>query len=156
MLEIASLKRVGKGTKLLILDSNGGGAKDVAKGLSARGFRNVFVVQGGYSGWTSSKLQTKNSSSVRAHRPCSTCMSCCECTHPGIAEPSGGCPGVCLVLPQWWLSVISAIAQCSSLCCKAGVAGLMAGGCMQVSDVQILGPLFGGTGKSNNGQVSVT
>ena len=64
VLEIASLKRVGKGTKLLILDSNGGGAKDIAKGLSGRGFRNVFVVQGGYSGWTSSKLQTKNSSSV--------------------------------------------------------------------------------------------
>ena len=66
VLEIASLKRVGKGTKLLILDSNGGGAKDIAKGLSARGFRNVFVIQGGYSGWTSSKLQTKNSSSVSA------------------------------------------------------------------------------------------
>ena len=45
MLEVASLKRVGKGTKILILDSNGGGAKDIARGLSGRGFRNVFIVQ---------------------------------------------------------------------------------------------------------------
>ena len=45
ILEVASLKRVGKGTKILILDSNGGGAKDVARGLSGKGFRNVFVVQ---------------------------------------------------------------------------------------------------------------
>lgn len=64
VLEIASLKRIGKGSKVLLLDNNGGTAKQIAKGLSGRGFRNVFVIDGGYSGWTSQKLQTKLSSTV--------------------------------------------------------------------------------------------
>ena len=69
VLQIASLKRVGKGTKILLLDSNGGTAKGIARGLSGRGFRNVLVISGGYSGWTSQKLQTKLSSSVRPSFP---------------------------------------------------------------------------------------
>lgn len=67
VLEIASLKRVGKGTKILLLDSNGGTSKRIAKELSRRGFRNVLVIDGGFSGWTSQKLQSKLSSSVSRH-----------------------------------------------------------------------------------------
>ena len=65
MLEIASLKRVGKGTKILLLDSNGGTSKRIARELGRRGFRNVLVISGGFNGWTSQKLQTKLSGSVR-------------------------------------------------------------------------------------------
>ncbi|KAK9797734.1 hypothetical protein WJX73_002375 [Symbiochloris irregularis] len=64
VLEIASLKRVGKGTKILLLDSNGGTSKRIARDLGGRGFRNVFVVAGGFGGWTGQKLQTKGSSTV--------------------------------------------------------------------------------------------
>ena len=65
MLQIAALKKVSKGTRVLLLDRNGGGAKAIARELTRRGFRKVFVVQGGFSGWTSSKLQTKLSSTAR-------------------------------------------------------------------------------------------
>ena len=64
VLQIAALKKVSKGTRVLLLDRNGGGAKAIARELTRRGFRKVFVVQGGFSGWTSSKLQTKLSSTV--------------------------------------------------------------------------------------------
>lgn len=67
VLQIAALKKVSKGTRMLLLDRNGGSAKAIARELSRRGFRRVFVIQGGFSGWTSSKLQTKLSSSAR---PC--------------------------------------------------------------------------------------
>ena len=66
VLQIAALKKVSKGTRVLLLDRNGGAAKAIARELSRRGFRRVFVIQGGFSGWTSSKLQTKLSSSARA------------------------------------------------------------------------------------------
>lgn len=68
MLQIAALKKVSKGTRVLLLDRNGGGAKAIARELTRRGFRKVFVVQGGFSGWTSSKLQTKLSSTARPAR----------------------------------------------------------------------------------------
>lgn len=59
-LEIQALKRVNKGTKILLLDKNGNGAsKDVAKELANLGFANAFVISGGFQGWTSSKLQVK-------------------------------------------------------------------------------------------------
>ena len=68
MLQIAALKKVSKGTRILLLDRNGGGAKAIARELTRRGFRKAFVVQGGFSGWTSSKLQTKLSSTARPAR----------------------------------------------------------------------------------------
>jgi hypothetical protein len=59
-LQIASLKRLSPGSKVLLLDRNGGGAaKAVAKALAARGFGRVFVIKGGYNGWVASKLRTK-------------------------------------------------------------------------------------------------
>ncbi|KAK9846572.1 hypothetical protein WJX81_006817 [Elliptochloris bilobata] len=64
VLQIAALKKVSKGTRMLLLDRNGSGAKAIARELSRRGFKKVFVVQGGFSGWTAAKLQTKLSSSV--------------------------------------------------------------------------------------------
>lgn len=60
-LQIASLKRLSPGCKVLLLDRNGGGAaKAVAKALAARGFGRVFVIKGGYGGWVASKLRTKS------------------------------------------------------------------------------------------------
>ena len=64
ILQIAALKKVKKGSRILLLDKNGSVAKDVAKGLNARGYKKVFVIDGGFNGWTSSKLQTRGSSSV--------------------------------------------------------------------------------------------
>ncbi|KAK9843352.1 hypothetical protein WJX74_010836 [Apatococcus lobatus] len=64
VLQIAALKKVNKGTTVLLMDKNGGGAKAVAKELSGRGFRRIFVINGGFQGWTGSKLQTRLSSSV--------------------------------------------------------------------------------------------
>ena len=64
VLQIAALKKVKKGTTVLLMDKNGGGAKAIARELSGRGFRRVFVISGGFQGWTGSKLQTRLSSSV--------------------------------------------------------------------------------------------
>ena len=38
MLQIAALKRVGKRSRLLIMDRNGGTAKAIAKDLARRGY----------------------------------------------------------------------------------------------------------------------
>lgn len=65
-LQIASLKRVNKRTQILLLDKNGSTSKVIARELGRRGFRKTRVIQGGFSGWTSSKLQTKLSNTVSA------------------------------------------------------------------------------------------
>lgn len=43
VLSIAALKKVNKGTRILLLDRNGGQAKSVAKELSKRGFKKVVI-----------------------------------------------------------------------------------------------------------------
>lgn len=48
--EVASLKRVGKGSTLLLLDGRGGQSKAVAKALARKGFRRAFVMSGGFKG----------------------------------------------------------------------------------------------------------
>jgi hypothetical protein len=48
--EVASLKRVGKGSTLLLLDGSGGQSRAVAKALARKGFRRAFVVSGGFKG----------------------------------------------------------------------------------------------------------
>ena len=63
-LEVASLKRVSKGTTVLLLDRAGRDAKGVARDLAARGFNEVFVVSGGFSAWMSAKLPSRASSNV--------------------------------------------------------------------------------------------
>ena len=50
VLEVAALKKIGKGSTLLLLDRNGSASKAVAKELTALGFRKALVVSGGYSG----------------------------------------------------------------------------------------------------------
>lgn len=64
IIQIAALKKVKKGSRILLMDKNGGVAKDVAKGLNSRGYKKVFVVEGGFNGWTAAKLQTRGSTSV--------------------------------------------------------------------------------------------
>ena len=63
-LQIAALKRLGKGSSIYLLDRSGGTAKQVAKELASRGFGRVFVVAGGFQGWQNSKLRTRPSSTV--------------------------------------------------------------------------------------------
>lgn len=45
-LQIAALKRIGRGSRVVLLDRYGNVSKQVAKELSRRGFGRVFVVQG--------------------------------------------------------------------------------------------------------------
>ena len=59
-LKIASLRGVGKGKKVIILDQNGGNAKALAKALAKQGFGNVFTVKGGYNAWSRAGLATTN------------------------------------------------------------------------------------------------
>ena len=60
-LKVASLKGVKRGTKVLILDNNGGSdATKVAKALAAQGFGKAFVAQGG-SGWLGERATTPSS-----------------------------------------------------------------------------------------------
>lgn len=59
-LEIQALKRVNKGTKILLMDKNGSGtSKAVAKELAKLGFGSALIIAGGFQGWTASKLQVK-------------------------------------------------------------------------------------------------
>lgn len=51
-LQIAALRRLGRGDRILLLDRSGGGpAKAVARALAERGFGRVFVIKGGFQGW---------------------------------------------------------------------------------------------------------
>jgi len=64
-LQISSLRRVSKGTPLLLLDSRGGGdAKAVARELRSRGFGRAFVVSGGFGAWQAARLKTKPAATV--------------------------------------------------------------------------------------------
>lgn len=63
-MQIAALKRLNKGTTIYIMDKNGGIAKGIAKELGSRGFKNVYVMSGGFSGWLKDKLGTKMSTTV--------------------------------------------------------------------------------------------
>lgn len=45
-LQIAALKRIGRGTKVVLLDRFGNTSKAVAKELARRGFGRVYVVAG--------------------------------------------------------------------------------------------------------------
>lgn len=61
---IASLKKVDRGSSVYLLDRNGSLAPDVAKNLDSKGFKNCYVVKGGYDGWTRAKLQIRPSIAV--------------------------------------------------------------------------------------------
>ncbi|CAN0902490.1 Calcium sensing receptor, chloroplastic [Linum grandiflorum] len=60
-LKISYLKRVNKGSNIIILDSYADSAKTVARTLTSLGFKNCWVVGGGFSGgrgWLQSRLGT--------------------------------------------------------------------------------------------------
>ncbi|KAI5064189.1 hypothetical protein GOP47_0020859 [Adiantum capillus-veneris] len=60
-IKISFLKRIGKGSNVVLLDSSGGIAKTVAKSLSVLGFKNAYVVSDGFDGgkgWVQSRLGT--------------------------------------------------------------------------------------------------
>lgn len=64
-LKIGSLKRVSKGKRIVIMDKDGRLAKKVAKELSKRGFKNVYVMKGGFNnGWFSARLGVRKILSV--------------------------------------------------------------------------------------------
>lgn len=63
-LQVAALKKIGKGTTIFLMDKNGGNAKAVAKELSKKGFKKAFVVSGGFGGWQGAKLKVKPSTTV--------------------------------------------------------------------------------------------
>ncbi|CAD7695911.1 unnamed protein product [Ostreobium quekettii] len=66
-MQIAALKGVSKSTNIYLMDKTGSTARNVAKLLEKRGFRSCYVMDGGFYGWTSSKLQVKRPTSV--YRP---------------------------------------------------------------------------------------
>ncbi|GJM86718.1 hypothetical protein PR202_ga02605 [Eleusine coracana subsp. coracana] len=58
-LKISYLKRIGKGSNVIIMDSYSDSAKIVARTLSSVGFNNCWVMSGGFSGrkgWAQSRL----------------------------------------------------------------------------------------------------
>ncbi|MCO5610762.1 hypothetical protein L7F22_065003 [Adiantum nelumboides] len=62
-LKISFLKRIGKGSNIVLLDSYGNIAKIVAKSLSALGFKNAYIVSDGFDGgkgWVQSRLGTES------------------------------------------------------------------------------------------------
>eukprot|EP00252_Welwitschia_mirabilis_P014523 TRINITY_DN3186_c0_g1_i1.p1 TRINITY_DN3186_c0_g1~~TRINITY_DN3186_c0_g1_i1.p1 ORF type:complete len:463 (+),score=105.48 TRINITY_DN3186_c0_g1_i1:150-1391(+) len=65
-LKISCLKRLNRGSKLVIMDSYGDVAKTVARALTALGFKNTWVLNDGFSGgkgWLQSCLGTDSYSS---------------------------------------------------------------------------------------------
>mmetsp|Transcript_7847 Transcript_7847/g.19568 ORF Transcript_7847/g.19568 Transcript_7847/m.19568 type:complete len:381 (-) Transcript_7847:883-2025(-) len=68
-LQIASLKKISKGSKLVIMDRFGPAARTVAKELNRKGYSKVYVLAGGFDGrqgWVQSKLQIKPAASLTA------------------------------------------------------------------------------------------
>ncbi|KAG0628637.1 hypothetical protein M758_1G041800 [Ceratodon purpureus] len=62
-LKISALKRLNKGSKIVIIDSTGNIAKIIARSLSELGFKNTWVVLDGYDGgkgWLQSKLGSES------------------------------------------------------------------------------------------------
>ncbi|CAL4885165.1 unnamed protein product [Urochloa decumbens] len=60
-LKISYLKRIGKGSNVIIMDSYNDISKTVAKTLNSVGFKNCWVMAGGFSGrkgWAQSRLGT--------------------------------------------------------------------------------------------------
>ncbi|KAG0586143.1 hypothetical protein KC19_2G067900 [Ceratodon purpureus] len=63
-LKISSLKKINKGSRLVIIDSNGDIAKTIARSLSGLGFNNTWVITDGFDGgrgWVQSRLGTESS-----------------------------------------------------------------------------------------------
>ena len=107
-MEVAALKKIGKGSTLLLMDRNGGQSKAVAKQLKAAGFKRTFVVSNGFNG---ERLQAAATSlpvgaALRGLRPGAVVLS--EVTRNCIRA----CP---LLLGVRWKSVTSAMRQFAGL-----------------------------------------
>lgn len=64
-LKIGALKGVSKGKRVVIMDKDGRLARKIAKELSKQGFKNVFVMKGGFNnGWFSARLGVRKILSV--------------------------------------------------------------------------------------------
>lgn len=58
-LKISALKGLGTGSKVFLLDQNGRTSPEIAKALGARGFGNVYVIEGGFDKWVATGLKTR-------------------------------------------------------------------------------------------------
>lgn len=63
-LQIAAIKKLSKKSVLYIMDKGDNRSKAVAKRLAAKGFKNVFVMKGGFSAWQRERLPTQLAASV--------------------------------------------------------------------------------------------
>lgn len=71
-LQISALKKLSRGSRVLLLDRYGSDARTVAKELARKGFGRVFVVSGGFdggNGWVKSKLQVKPTANFGSAAP---------------------------------------------------------------------------------------
>lgn len=55
-IKISALKKLNKGSKIIIIDESGAVAKSVARVLKDLGFKNSYCVVGGFKGWVQSRL----------------------------------------------------------------------------------------------------
>jgi len=58
-LKLAALKSVSKGSKIVLLCSNGKMSKIIAKELANMGYKSTYVIEGGFEQWKADKLQTQ-------------------------------------------------------------------------------------------------
>lgn len=66
-IKVASLKRLNKGSKIILVDESGGVAKTVARALKIQGFKNSYVITDGFKGgkgWIQSRLGTDDYNST--------------------------------------------------------------------------------------------
>ena len=50
ILQLSALKKIDRGSTLLLMDRNGSASKDVARELTRLGFRKALVISGGFNG----------------------------------------------------------------------------------------------------------
>lgn len=63
-LQVAALKKISKASEVYLMDKNGSSSKVVARKLASKGFKNVYVVNGGYSAWQRERLPSRMATSV--------------------------------------------------------------------------------------------
>lgn len=63
-LQVAALKKISKSSEVYLMDKNGASSKVVARKLASKGFKNVFVVNGGYGAWQRERLPIRMATSV--------------------------------------------------------------------------------------------
>ena len=70
VLQLSNLKKISKGSTLLLLDRTGGASRDVARELTRLGFGKALVISGGFNGaLNNNTLPSKFDWSVIAWKP---------------------------------------------------------------------------------------